>query len=144
MKPIGTSPNPHAIGVALLPSVLLALTNGWYGPYLNAKSPILFWAADAVQFLIIPIATMSLLIRYCGVRPQDYGFRVLDKRESAFEFIGVTLFVIAVFWLLDVPCGKLILAIFGKPEAAALFVAATPQAQPWQFLFVLYASVTEL
>lgn len=142
MKLIRANPNPHLIGLALIPSVLLAFTNGWYGPYLNGKSPGLFWAADAIQFLVVPVATMAFLTRYARVRPRDYGFRPPEKHESFFEFVGITLFVTAIYWLLDGPCEKLILAVFGRTEAGALFVVAVPQTQPWHFLFVLYASVT--
>lgn len=114
--------HPEYLCVAAAPIVALALANALYQDALFAASPAAYWAADALQFLVLPLAAAWALAR-AGLPPPAYGFAAPRNRREAFDLASAGVLVLGVFALTYHLGGKLTLQALGA-------AAQTPDAGP--------------
>ena len=62
-----------AVLLSIFVLVAFGLLNGLYKETLNVLSPPAFWAGDALQFVIVPVAVVAALWRYGNTLPKEYG-----------------------------------------------------------------------
>lgn len=133
---VGRSP----VLLAILPTIALGLLNGLYLPPLAQASPILYWLADALQFVAVPAASFWFLTVVAGLRPKDYGFGPIDS--SLLEALGLIAFVTILYWLAYEPVRAIAHEFFWFTEAPIPFADALPAGQPWRWLLVFYSCLT--
>ncbi len=128
VRVVGGARRPDLLILALLPSVMLGLLNGWYGPLLTRIGPLWFWLADLCQFVLVPLAIGLLLLIRAGVRPSDYGFRGPNERAGAWRLVKLSCLVTVYYWL----AYEVSLLFVGNSATRALFVDSLPETQPWR------------
>lgn len=90
---------------AVLFSLVVVVTvwaiNGVYLSVLSKYSAAAFWAADLVQWVLLPIALVVILARNYGIGPARYGLAVRDLRWPvlAWSLPASLTFYAAYFWL---------------------------------------------
>jgi membrane protease YdiL (CAAX protease family) len=129
-----------AILLALFPPIAIALVNGFYLPGLTSN-PVLFWTADACQFVLIPALCFRFLMRQ-GITPRDYGFRSLNGDGSTLENIGLIAFVSFLFWLAFDPIHSILSHFFWQSASPPPISQAMPKLLPWRALLIFYCALT--
>ncbi|MGQ0729334.1 hypothetical protein [Acidovorax sp.] len=72
--PLVSNRNEQAlIGWALLAVLAVWQLNGFYLPALGRLDARLFWAADGLQWLVLPAVLLGRLAHKAGLRPRHYG-----------------------------------------------------------------------
>ena len=91
---------------AMFPFIGLSLLNTFYRAPLYAAHPAWFWLADAVQFVLVPVACYWLLLRPARIGWADVGLRagpdrfVPSKDRPAELVFAVTMFI-GAYWPVD-------------------------------------------
>lgn len=128
----------EALLLAFLPVAALLQLNGWYMARLHAWHPAYYWLADAVHFVLVPLALAACVLRPAGITPGDVGLPLPPPRAS----------------LPDAWAGTFILATLGGPVGfmaghwvyqygdPSVLRHAMPDAGAARWAVVLYLSLT--
>jgi hypothetical protein len=73
-------PQQYAIAWALFPVVVVWLLNGFYMAALARISVPLFWLADVVQWIVLPITLLATLSKKASLLPKNYGLDISALR----------------------------------------------------------------
>lgn len=100
---ISTSKRPFALntrqqlllGFALMPVLLVRQLNGFYLPSLGRANPLIFWAVDAVQWIVLPALLLGLLAYKAALLPNHYGLVPLGKNLWPLAGQGLLVFISA-------------------------------------------------
>lgn len=133
---------PSLILVAIFPSIALGLLNGLYLPQLAHESARLYWTADIAQWVLVPALSFWLLVKLGGVRPTEFGFGSLARGDSPFGILGLIAVVTFLYWVAYDPVKAIAYGFFSSTAEPNPFIHALPNAQPWRWLLVFYASLT--
>jgi hypothetical protein len=128
--------------LALAPFVILSLADGWYKEPLFAWSPAAFWVADALKFVVVPVAALAWLRVHAGVRPALYGL-ARPGNFNRVDFLKLAVLVCAVMaYLLD-SSTRLGAALF-PDRPSFTYLGAMPQGLPRPLLAVYFALTAAL
>ncbi|MBK8070581.1 MAG: CPBP family intramembrane metalloprotease [Ramlibacter sp.] len=104
----------EALLLAMLPFVAVALLNHHYKDSLLAWGLAWYWAADAVHFVVVPVASWVFLSRTTGLQFADMGLSRLWRQDRyrprlTWGFaVFVALFMLAAYW----PICEIVLRLF--------------------------------
>lgn len=73
-------PQRYAIAWVLCPVIVLWLVNGFYMAALARVSVPLFWLADVVQWIVLPITLLVILSKRASLLPRNYGLDISALR----------------------------------------------------------------
>ena len=93
----GTGRESRALAAALLPFLALSVVDGLYKARLHALSPLAFWAADAVKFVVVPALSLWLLARLARIGPARYGL-ALPVHQAPATLAAETLVACVLLW----------------------------------------------
>ena len=82
---------------AVLPTAALLELNGLYTGAAHRAGEGLFWSLDALQFVLVPLASVWALARFGGVRPRDYGLGPIAGGQSGPAALLTYALLIVVF-----------------------------------------------
>nr|WP_295942447.1 hypothetical protein [uncultured Acidovorax sp.] len=99
------------IGWALLAVLAVWLLNGLYLPALGRMDLRLFWVADGLQWLALPVILLGLLAQKAGLRPRHYGLTSTGK--NLWSLAGQSLMVFITAGLVFVVARNLSWRAFG-------------------------------
>jgi membrane protease YdiL (CAAX protease family) len=88
-----TSRQPDAVLLAFLVVLTPLLLSHFFRRDLYAEWPGLYWAFDAVKFVILPTAALVYLARVHSIRPRHFGLRGVAANETWVHFIGLSVFL---------------------------------------------------
>lgn len=94
----------EALLLAMLPFVALGLLNHHYKDSLRAWGLAWYWAADALHFVVVPVASWVFLSRATGLQFADMGLPRLwpqDRYRPRLTWgfaVFVALFMLAAYW----------------------------------------------
>lgn len=128
-----------ALACALVPAMAVWLLNGWYLPLLAAVDARLLWAADVLQWVVLPATLVWLLASRASLPPRCYGLGLAAHKPFGLAWKSLAIWLSA--GLVFVVTRNLVWRILG-PGAASL-----PLAQHWptdwmRVLALLYAAIT--
>ena len=122
----------------MLPSLAIGLLNGFYLESLHALNPLWFWMADIAQYVLVPGVVFYALLRYGGIRPNQYGYKAI----TASDLIGLTALITFIFWLSYKPLGILFSILLGTTDPEFGYASTIPQPTVLHAITVLYFAVT--
>lgn len=128
-----------ALASVLLPIMGVWLLNGWYLPMLASVDIRLLWAADVLQWVVLPTALLWPLAVAASISPRCYGlsnFRFRPKNlvlQSSAVFVTAGLAFVIMRNLAWRMCG---------PHAASFQIAPHFPDEWWGGLVRVYASVS--
>ena len=128
----------EALLAAMFPFAALALLNGFYKLPLHRVGPAWYWLADALQFVLVPMACAWWVLRPAGIDARALGLRV-DRHGKGQDW-GALLFVAAVVLALTWPVVRMA-HVHGWQYADEL-PAVLPMAWGPRLLVAGYMSVT--
>lgn len=130
--------------ILLASAVLIApgLLNGLYTEPLYEASRLAYWAADALQYVALPIAVAVLLIKRARLRPGDWGFKPWRNRHGPLDYAALYLLICFMYWLAYVPVRTAAYAYLWKYAPAFGNWTAIPKAFWPHLLVVSYYSVS--
>ena len=133
----------HAILlIAFLPSFAAGMLNQHYLEPAFRISPALFFLADAVQWIVIPLLVWFLVLRPANIRPRDLGLRLPVLGTRPFESLVLFLFVAFLLWASYAATEAIALRFFSREAGLFGYGAAIPKTFPWNALVVVYLSIT--
>ena len=133
----------RAAAWAIVPTAALLALNGLYLEAAFAASPALFWLLDALQFALVPLASLWVLARFAGVRPRDYGLGRLDGGQGAVAAVLVFALSIVVFVYGYGLARVLTLSLpWEWPASAFLYPRAMPRNVPGALAVLAYLVVS--
>ncbi|MCG2594028.1 CPBP family intramembrane metalloprotease [Ramlibacter sp. XY19] len=94
----------QALLAAIFPFAALALLNGFYKLPLHRVGPAWYWAADALQFVLVPVICVWWLLRPAGVDAQALGLGLGLRRgrhgrqEDWASLLFVAVVIFAITW----------------------------------------------
>lgn len=84
---------------ALFPFVALSLLNHFYNAPLLAWHPGWFWAADIVQWVLVPVACYALLLRPARIAPAEVGLQIASDRVGmAWRTLFTVILLVTFSW----------------------------------------------
>lgn len=116
---------PEVLLIAIAPFVLLSIVDGFFRGALQ-NSPALFWLFDPFKFVVLPIAALLWLARTFFVTPDKYGLASVAEHESWLQFLGFTLFLTALLYLIYQAADMFFWMLFGRPETASFYKNMAP------------------
>ncbi len=130
--------------ILLASAVLIApgLLNGLYIEPLYEASRLAYWAADALQYLALPVVVAILLIKQGRLRPKDWGFNPWRNRRGPLDYAALCLFVCFMYWLAYFPVRAAAYGFLSTYAPAFGNWTAVPQAFWPHLLVVAYYSVS--
>ncbi|RYH35828.1 MAG: CPBP family intramembrane metalloprotease [Alcaligenaceae bacterium] len=128
-----------ALASALVPMMGVWLLNGWYLPLLAAIDIRLFWAADILQWVVLPVALLWPLATVASIPPRCYG--LCSPRFGPIELALKSAAVFATAGIAFVITRNLVWRIFG-PNPGSFYIAPHFPAEWWGALARVYASVS--
>lgn len=129
------------VALAMFPSIALGLLNGLYLEPLAHRGSAWFWAADAGQFVVVPVFSAWLLFR-SGVRPADVGLGRPGPGTRLPVAIGVCLVVLAAYWFAYVWVDRIIQPFLGAFASPFGYETMLPDGPALCLAVVLYLSAT--
>lgn len=89
------------IAMILLIVAMVWGVNGVYLSYLSKFGPFVFWAADLMQWVFLPAASVWYLATKFGISPPQYGFNPPIPKPAHFLWgaVSVAAFYPAFFWV---------------------------------------------
>lgn len=93
-----------AIGLSLLLIIFIWGVNGIYLSALSQISPAAFWAADLMQWIVVPGALSYFLATKYSILPKQYGFASFSEswvKVFVLGLIAALTFYISFFWVRD-------------------------------------------
>lgn len=134
--PIAPTTIRYGLYLTLLPPIG-SLLNGFYNGPLYRLSPALFWLADVLLFVVLPIAIVYWLARFAYVRPRDYGLNVASLKGAQF-LVTSLMFALILFAVYEfAKYIGWIVAWRWHSEVDFSYGSATPNGI-WRPLIVLY------
>jgi membrane protease YdiL (CAAX protease family) len=132
-----------AAALAAAPTAVLLTLNGFYLGAAYRASPALFWLLDALQFAVVPAASLWALARFAGVRPPDYGLGSLVGPHGALAALPVYVLVIAAC-VLGYGAGRILAHLIALEWNATGFdyTQAIPRRPVAGLLVLLYLSLS--
>jgi len=128
-----------AIALALLPVLVIWQINGIYLAALAGISVSLFWLADFIQWIILPLALLVFLAKNASLLPKHYGLDTSTLRwQSA---ILETLAMFATAGLVFFVVRKLSWQLLNHPTGFFTFPGVSPGGLMGSFIW-LYSAVT--
>lgn len=129
----------RAIGLTVLPAILLWQVNGIYLAALARIDPYLFWAADLAQWVLLPAVLLTVLAKRSGVRPAHYGCGLPSPPLASLVLGSLGVFVTAglVFYWTRYGAWQLL----GRPSGFFTFPGVFPGG-PMGTVIWLYSAAT--
>ena len=133
----------HAILlIAFLPSFAAGMLNQFYLEPAFRISPALFFLADAVQWIVIPLLVWLLVLRPANFRPRDFGLRLPVLGTRPFESLLLFAFCAFLLWASYAAIEAIAYQFFWREAGIFGYDAAIPKTFPWNILVVVYLSIT--
>ena len=128
-----------AVGLALLPIAVIWQTNGVYLATLARISFSLFWAADFVQWIVLPALLLAFLAKRAKVLPKHYGLdsSCLRGQLAVVATIGVFITAGLAYFLSRSVAWQLL----GEPSGFFTFPGVFPSGLMGMVVW-LYSAVT--
>lgn len=133
--------NPRTVLCAIFPFVAVGLLNGFYIEYLYSLRPGFFWAADILQFVLIPGVSVWLLYKYAHIGPWHYGFVPGGRRWWITTACWSLLLVILCWPLLDYLVNRF-QELFPASRPTFTFHSVMPEEPTARFLVAIYFALT--
>lgn len=128
---------------AVLPTAALLSANGLYLGAAHRASPSLFWLLDALQFFVVPLASVWALWRVAGVGPRAYGLGPLGDPGSGLRSLAMYALVVSVF-VSGYGLARLatLYLPWGWPASAFVYSEALPRHPPAALAVLGYLSLS--
>jgi hypothetical protein len=118
-------PQQYAIAWVLFPVFVVWLVNGFYMAALARISVPLFWLADVVQWIVLPVTLLVILSKRASLLPKNYGLDISAIRWQS--PISGTLAVFVTSGLVFSMTVSLSWHLFGKPTGFFGWSSVFPQ-----------------
>jgi len=128
-----------ATGLAVLPVALIWQINGIYLAALARINLLLFWAADFIQWIVLPTFILVFVAKKAGVLPKHYGLDTSALRWQL-QILG-TLGVFITAGLTFYFARNWAWQLFGRPTGFFTFPGVFPSG-PMGTVIWLYSAVT--
>jgi len=144
--PAGTRKFPldrrSTVLLAIFPPVALGLLNDLYLLPLYECAPALYWAADAFQYLVVPVIVYIFLVRIARISPAEFGFRKFSRDTRLIDSVGEVVFVTVMFWVSYTPVSRIAYRFLWKYAPAFSVGGLIPHGGTGRLLAVTYLSLT--
>jgi hypothetical protein len=127
-----------AIFVSLTVVTIVWAVNGIYLAALSRYSAALFWSADVIQWVVIPVSLVWYLAVKHDVRPRQYGFDLshLGFRVCALGGLTALTFYPAFFWVRNYAW-----TLLGQPSGVFSLGSVFPDGALWYAVWI-YSAIT--
>jgi len=132
----------EAVLIAISAFVAYGLLKGIWNEGLYRLSPILFWIADALQFVLFPALGVIFLGRVAKIWPRNYGFRPLMPEYSLMEAAVMLVFVTVSCWATYSVVKSIAWSYLYKSASAWGYGTVVPKSQPMKVIVLAYLSLT--
>lgn len=128
--------------LAILPSFALGMLNQFYLESAYRHSQALFYLADSVQFVAVPLLTWFLVLRPAKIWPKDFGLRLPIFGARPLESVFLFLFVALLLWIAYEPINAIAYRYLWREAGIFGYGTAIPKSFPLNAVAVLYFSLT--
>lgn len=132
----------QAIALAIFACAAPALLNGYYLERLYRAEPVLFWVADFVQFVAIPVVAVLVLRYRASLPPAEYGFRRFAANLSTLDRVALILFACFLYWATEEPVRAASYQLFGPSPASFSYKRVVPDDPGLRLLVSTYMALT--
>jgi hypothetical protein len=139
--PIGRLDKRSTILLAVFPTLALELLNTFWLEPLILRGPAIFYAADILQWIIVPGLVWAFLLRAPHIKPKEYGFPDSSQTPSLIS-VAQALSVALLLWLAYKPVFVIAYRWFWPYAENFGYSAIIPKLFPWNILISLYFSTT--
>ena len=128
--------------IAILPSFALGMLNEFYLEPAYQLSKALFYLADALQFVAIPMLVWFLVLRPANIQPKDFGLRLPILGAKPVEAAGLFLFVAFLLWAAYASVDAIAYRFLWKDAGIFGYGTVIPKSFPFNALVIVYFSLT--
>lgn len=133
---------PSAVLLSIFLLLAPGLLNGLYKEALNILRPLVFWVADILQFVIMPIVVLAALWRYGQISPKEYGLGSRFGGMAHEKLFILTCAIALVLYLAYVSLSWIGWQLWWSPVASFTYHDVIPEALALRVLVVIYFSLT--
>lgn len=132
----------QALLVAVFPFVALALLNHFYTARLFSEGVALFWLADLVHFILVPLLAWWLVLRPTGITAADCGLAWPVRTAGGSMDMGSTVFLAIALVAWTWPVSRVLGLIFWDQCCVFQYQQTMPRAPAAAWLACVYMAAT--
>lgn len=132
----------QAVLVAVFPFIALSLLNHFYTARLFSGGAALFWVADGVHFLMVPLLAWRFVLRPAGISAADCGLTRPATARGNGMAMGTTIFLALALVAWTWPVSRVLGLLFRDQCCTFTYQQAIPQAPEAAWLACVYMAAT--
>ncbi|MGE0330897.1 MAG: CPBP family intramembrane glutamic endopeptidase [Ramlibacter sp.] len=132
----------QAVLVAIFPVVALALLNHFYTAWLFTINANLFWVADGVHFVLVPLLVWCLVLRPAGIGAAQCGLSWSAGARGGGMEVGTTVFLAVALVAWTWPVGRVLGLVFWEQCCTFQYQQAIARTPAAAWLTCVYFAAT--